>query len=324
MLSFHSRGGETELLVSSSPCQARSESAAESRKFKYRMPAFGHDIAVIIWRSYFSEDGMSEPLRVVVHGALGRMGKEVMAALCQEPGVKAAGAVDLDVKGSEIALPDGSGSVPLSSNLESILKQYRPNVVVDFTNAKASVTAVRTAVKYKVNMVIGTTGFSPEDLKEIDKLTKDNDLGAVVAPNFALGAVLMMHLAKQAAKVFDWVEIIELHHEKKADAPSGTALSTAKALVESRGKPFSYTGAEKEMLAGTRGGQVDGVAVHSVRLPGLSAHQEVLFGSPGQTLSIRHDTIDRRCYMPGVMLAVKKVGDLKGLTYGLDALLGLK
>jgi 4-hydroxy-tetrahydrodipicolinate reductase len=266
---------------------------------------------------------MSEPLRVVVHGALGRVGREVVNALCQDPQTKLVGAVDLGPQGKQLSLPDGSGSILLSSDLESTLKKSHASVLVDFTQAQASMVAVRVAAHHKVNLVIGTTGFSTADLTEIDKLTRDNAVGAVVASNFALGAVMMMHLAKIAAKFFDWVEITELHHEQKADAPSGTALSTAKALVESRGKPFSYVGAEKETLPGTRGGQIDGVAIHSVRMPGLSAHQEVLFGAPGQTLGLRHDTIDRRCYMPGVLLAVKKVSTLKGLTYGLDKLLGL-
>jgi 4-hydroxy-tetrahydrodipicolinate reductase len=267
---------------------------------------------------------MSESIRVVVHGALGRMGKEVVNALCQDPETDPVGAVDLRATEEQLALPDGSGSIPFSSELESMVEESRPNVLVDFTLAQATMPAVQMAVRHKVNLVIGTTGLSASDLDEIDKLTRDNGLGAVVASNFALGAIMMMHLSEVAAKFFDWAEIIELHHEQKADAPSGTALSTAKALVRSKGGPFSYASAEKEPLRGTRGGQVDGVGIHSVRLPGLSAHQEVVFGAPGQTLTIRHDTIDRRCYMPGVLLAVKKVSELKGLTNGLDVLLGLK
>ena len=268
---------------------------------------------------------MPEPVRVVVQGALGRVGREVVSALCNDPQTEPVGAVDLKATEKQLALTDGhSGVIPLTSDLESMLNNTHPDVLVDFTLAQAAMASIRTVVRHKVSLVIGTTGFSPADLDEIDKLTKDNGIGAVVAPNFALGAVMMIHLAELAAKFFEWAEIIELHHEQKADAPSGTALSTAKKLVESKGGPFSYAPAEKETLANARGGQLDGVAVHSVRLPGLSAHQEVIFGAPGQTLSIRHDTIDRRCYMPGVLLAVKKVGELKGLTYGLDVLLGLK
>jgi 4-hydroxy-tetrahydrodipicolinate reductase len=168
--------------------------------------------------------------------------------------------------------------------------------------------------------VIGTTGLTKEDLNEIDRLATAHKVGAVVAPNFALGAVLMIHLAKIAAKYLDYAEIIELHHHLKADAPSGTALATARAMAVARGKPFLQpTGKATE----SRGQQVEGATIHSVRLPGLMAHQEVILGGPGQTVSIRHDTINRECYMPGVMLAIKEVVKHRGLIYGLDTLLGL-
>ena len=263
------------------------------------------------------------PIRVVVHGALGRMGQEVINALCSNPQLEPVGAVDKKATKEYLPLPDQSGSIPLSSNLEEILEQTHPEVLVDFSVAEATLPAVRTAVKRKVNLVIGTTGLSQENLKEIDRLARANEVGAIVAPNFALGAVVMIHLAKIAAKFFDWAEIIEMHHEQKLDAPSGTALSTARAIVEARGKPLLYPTPQKESLSGTRGGKLEGIALHSVRLPGLMAHQEVIFGTQGQTLTIRHDTINRECYMPGVILAIKKVVEIKGLTYGLDKLLGL-
>jgi 4-hydroxy-tetrahydrodipicolinate reductase len=172
-----------------------------------------------------------------------------------------------------------------------------------------------------VNLVIGTTGLSAEDIKEIERLAKAKGVGIVVAPNFALGAVLMMHLAKIAGKYLDYAEIIELHHERKLDAPSGTAIATARAMAQARGKPFASAAGEK---TDSRGKPVDGIMIHSVRLPGLLAHQEVILGGAGQTLSIRHDTIGRDCYMPGVMLAIREVVKKKGLIYGLDKLLGLE
>jgi 4-hydroxy-tetrahydrodipicolinate reductase len=193
-------------------------------------------------------------------------------------------------------------------------------VVVDFTIARATMPAARLALPEGVRMVIGTTGLSQDDLKEIERLAAENQVGAVVASNFALGAVLMMHLAKIAAKYLDYAEIIELHHHLKADAPSGTAKSTARMMAEARGKPFLQPPGSP---APSRGEQVAGVTIHSVRLPGLMAHQEVLLGGQGQTVSIRHDTINRECYMPGVMLAIKEVMKRKGLVYGLDTLLGL-
>jgi 4-hydroxy-tetrahydrodipicolinate reductase len=171
-------------------------------------------------------------------------------------------------------------------------------------------------------MVIGTTGFSPEDIKEIERLVKEHKVGMVVAPNFALGAVVMMHLAKIAAKYLDYAEIIELHHHLKADAPSGTALMTARAMAQARGKPFSQPPEQSEAQK-SRGQRVEGVTIHSVRLPGLMAHQEVIFGAAGQTLSIRHDTINRECYMPGVLIAIREVIKRREFIFGLDALLNL-
>ena len=174
-----------------------------------------------------------------------------------------------------------------------------------------------------VNLVIGTTGLSPEDVAEIERLCGQGNVGAVVAPNFSLGAVLMIHMAKLAARYFEYAEVIEMHHAGKADAPSGTALATARAMVEARGQPFNYPAVEKEGLAHARGGQFEGVGIHSVRLPGLLAHQEVILGAPGQTLTIRHDSISRESFMPGVIVAIKRVVGVKGLVYGLETLLGL-
>ena len=264
-----------------------------------------------------------EPIRVVVHGALGRVGRVIMDALCREPEIQVVGAVDLHVTEDHLSLPDNRGSVPSSSNLEYILTSCRPDVLVDFTVAQATMPAVRIAVKQGVNLVIGTTGLTNDELSEIARLALAHKVGAVVAPNFALGAVLMIHLAKIAAKYLDYAEIIELHHNLKADSPSGTALSTARAMAAARGKPFKRPPPEQKETPPSRGEQVEGVTIHSVRLPGLMAHQEVLLGGPGQTLSIRHDTINRECYIPGVILAIKEVVKQQGLVYGLDTLLGL-
>lgn len=262
-----------------------------------------------------------EPIRVVVQGALGRMGREVINALCHEPEVEVVGAVELRVSEDYLPLPGGSGAVPLSSNLDDILTKCQPDVLVDFTIAQATMPAVRIATKQGVNLVIGTTGLTAGELSEIDRLATAHKVGAVVAPNFALGAVLMIHLAKVAAKYFDYAEIMELHHHQKADAPSGTSLSTAKAMAQARGKPFYLP--EQRKASASRGEHVEGITIHSVRLPGLMAHQEVVLGALGQTLSIRHDTISRECYMPGIILAIKEVAKHKGLVYGLDTLLGL-
>jgi 4-hydroxy-tetrahydrodipicolinate reductase len=263
------------------------------------------------------------PIDVLIHGALGRMGREVVAAVCKDPQLRPVGAVDLKAEGSRLPLPGQEDSIPLSSDLGSLLAQTRPQVVVDFSMAEAAMNVARLAVQRKINLVIGTTGLSPDALSEMDWLARAHEVGIIVAPNFALGAVVMVHLAKVAARHFDYAEIMEMHHEQKLDAPSGTALSTARAMAEARGKPFVHPGTEKESLKGTRGGELEGISIHSVRLPGLMAHQEIIFGTSGQTLTIRHDTINRECYMPGVILAMKKVVELKGLTYGLEKILGL-
>ncbi len=256
-------------------------------------------------------------IKVIVHGALGKVGREVIKAVSLDPETRLVGAVDIKATAKTLAIFDTTETVPMSANLEEIIDNTKPDVMVDFTVAKASMPALRTALKKKVSPVIGTTGFTPEDLAEIDKLAKENGVGAIIASNFALGAVVMMHLAKIAAKYFDYAEIIELHHNQKLDAPSGTSLTTAKGMVQSHGKPFQIPPGP------VRGQMVEGITLHSIRLPGMMAHQEVLFGTAGQTLSIRHDTINRECYTPGVMLAVKEVGKLKGLTQGLDKILGL-
>ena len=262
-----------------------------------------------------------KPIRVVVQGALGKMGREVVSALCREPGMQVVGAVELQPADDSLSLPDGSGTVPLSADLEHILTVCQPDVLIDFTTAQATMPAVRIAAKQGVNLVIGTTGLTAEEINEIDRLATAYKVGAVIASNFALGAILMIHLAKIAAKYFDYAEIIELHHHRKADAPSGTSLATAKAMAEARGKPFCHPPEQK--ASDSRGQQIEGIAVHSVRLPGIVARQEVLLGGPGQTLSLKHDAISRECYMPGVILATKEIVKRKGLVYGLDSLLGL-
>jgi 4-hydroxy-tetrahydrodipicolinate reductase len=252
------------------------------------------------------------------------VGQEVVKAVCQEPGMVLVGAVDIKAQTETLTLPDGT-TAPFGTKLADILESCEPDVMVDFTIAKASMPAVRLAAKKNVNMVIGTTGFSTPELDEMKKLAEANEIGIVAAPNFALGAVLMMHLAKIAGKFMDHAEIIELHHDRKLDAPSGTSLLTAKAMAEARGKAFLPPAVQDKSFLppASRGEGVEGIAIHSVRLPGLMAHQEVIFGAAGQTLIIRHDTINRECYMPGVMLAIKAVVKQKGFIYGLDKLLGL-
>ena len=262
------------------------------------------------------------PIRVAVNGASGRVGLEVVKAVCLDPDTQLVGAIEARVPSESLALPDGSGTVPFSSNLEQIITDCHPDVMVDFTIASVSFKSAMLALKHKVNLVIGTTGLTQDERGQIDNLAKEQGVGVVLAPNFALGAVIMTYLSKLSAKYFDYAEIIELHHHLKLDAPSGTSIKTAMAIAEGReGKPLGSMPEQKDTES--RGKMVDGVPIHSVRLPGILARQEVRFGTAGQTLSIIHDTTSRECYMPGVLLAVKEVINRKGLVFGLDTLLGL-
>jgi 4-hydroxy-tetrahydrodipicolinate reductase len=184
---------------------------------------------------------------------------------------------------------------------------------------------VLAAVAAGASPVVGTTGLTAADVDKLETACKAKGLGGIVAPNFAVGAVLMMHLAEIAAPHFDGAEVIEMHHATKLDAPSGTALSTAKRLAARRGdKPFGHKQPEKVTLAGARGGEEGGVGVHSVRLPGFVADQEVIFGLPGQTLTIAHRTTSREAYVPGVLLAIRRVTTEPRFYRGLDELLGLR
>jgi len=260
-------------------------------------------------------------IRVVVHGAAGKMGQELVNGLAREPGIEVVGAVDVKAEKPAYPLPDDRGTVPYSADLDKVIAQSKPDVIVDFSVAKATMPMVRVATAKHVAAVIGTTGLTAAEVDEIRGLAAANKVGVVMAPNFALGAVLMMHLAKIAARYLDYAEITELHHHLKADAPSGTALMTAREMAKARGRPFSRP--PGTVVFASRGQETEGVTIHSVRLPGLMAHQEVMFGAAGQTLTIRHDTINRECYLPGVIMAVKEVGKREGLVYGLDALLSL-
>ncbi len=263
------------------------------------------------------------PTRVVVNGALGRMGQEVVRAVLADPELRLVGALESSAPQPYLPAPEHPELIPFSSNLGSLIEKTCPDVVVDFTTAQVAMGAARTALPLKVPLVSGTTGLSEAELNEIRELCDRHEVGAVVAANFSLGAVLLMHLASIAARFFSNAEIVEMHHDRKIDAPSGTALTTARRMAEVRGSDFVHPSTEKEMLAGVRGGELGGLAIHSVRLPGVMAAQEVLFGGQGQTLMLRHDATSRESYMPGVMLAVKEVVKTRGLIRGLDKLLGL-
>ncbi len=261
-------------------------------------------------------------IRVAVSGS-GRMGRQVLEAVAAAPDMEPVAVIEAMQPEGTASLP-GGGSVPMGPDPAAIFARTKPDVAVDFTIADWTPKLARASLDAGVRPVIGTTGLSEGFLDELDALAHEKGLGAVVASNFAIGAVLMIHMARMASRFFDHAEIIELHHDQKIDAPSGTALTTAREMLAARGAPFTHPKTEKEPLPGARGGQLDGVTIHSVRLPGLVAHQEVIFGGLGQTLSIRHDTTGRESFMPGVLLAVREVMRRTGLVRGLDALIGLK
>jgi 4-hydroxy-tetrahydrodipicolinate reductase len=261
-------------------------------------------------------------IRVLVSGAAGKVGSEVVRAVAQAEGMEVVAAVDPGIAGCLV--PTSSGEhVECRADLAAAIEACKPDVMVDFTHPTVVEGNLRIALAAGVDCVLGTTGLSEEKLAELAAIAPAGTT-LFFAPNFAIGAVLMMQFAEQAARFMPYVEITELHHDKKADAPSGTAIRTARMIAAARSETPSVPGRETELpgLEGARGAVVDGVHVHSVRLPGLVAHQEVLFGGQGQTLTIRHDSIDRTSFMPGVVLAVHEVGARSGLIVGLEKLMG--
>jgi 4-hydroxy-tetrahydrodipicolinate reductase len=264
-------------------------------------------------------------IKVLVSGAAGKVGAEVVKAVKKESDLALVGAVDVAFIGLDAGSNAGIGSIglPITKDLKASIAGTKPDVVVDFTHPNVAMINARAILESRVHAVIGTTGLSEDNLKELKALCEKNKVNCLVAPNFAIGAVLMMMFSKTAAKYMPNVEIIELHHDKKADAPSGTAIKTAEIILQSeaaaglvKGKP-----AEIEKLEGARGANLGGIHIHSIRLPGFVAHQEVIFGGVGQTLSIRHDSISRESFMPGVVMAIHKIRNTSGLTYGLEHLL---
>lgn len=203
-----------------------------------------------------------------------------------------------------------------------ILSESGCDVAVDFTTPSDVEANVHACISNGIHSVVGTSGLDDDALKRLESAADETAVGVLVAPNFALGAVLMMRFAEQAARFYAWAEIVERHHEKKLDAPSGTAARTARLMAAAKERGFS-TSSSRGSVEGVLGGDVDGVTIHSLRLPGSVAHQEVLLGAPGETLSIRHDSLDRSSFMPGVLHAIRKVPDLRGVTVGLEAILDL-
>jgi len=248
-------------------------------------------------------------IRVGVVGAAGRMGRETCRAAAADPDLELVAAVDPSHAGEEVS------GMAIAGSLDA-LADAQVDVAVEFTRGEGAPSNIGWCIDHGIHVVSGTTGFEPDPA-----WGEQRTVGVFLAPNFAIGAVLMMRFAAEAVRYLSDAEVVELHHGDKPDAPSGTSIATARRIAAARGSG-SNASAGAERIPGARGADVDGVRVHSVRLPGLVAHQEVILGGTGQTLSIRHDSTSHASFMPGVLMAVKAVGSRPGLTVGLEALLG--
>jgi 4-hydroxy-tetrahydrodipicolinate reductase len=287
--------------------------------------------SLVMFTSIFQVMANQARIPVVVIGAAGKMGREVIKAVASAPDMTLVGAIDTtaehqDKDAGELAGLSEPLEVPITNQLESMLafaaQEKQPGVMIDFTHPDSVYNNVRSAIAYGIRPVVGTTGLSPQKIQDLADFAEKASTGCLIIPNFSIGMVLLQQAAVTASQYFEHVEIIELHHNQKADAPSGTAIQTAQMLAE-LGKRFNPPLVEEtEKIKGARGSLADeGIRIHSVRLPGLIAHQEVIFGAAGQIYTLRHDTSDRACYMPGVLLAIRKVLQLKSLVYGLEKIL---
>lgn len=259
-------------------------------------------------------------IRIVLAGPRGNMGSKAVKMVANTNHFNLVAVVDS--KHNNMLLKDVPGApqldIPVFNDLEECLINHECDVLIDLTTPKTGRRHMEIAFRHGVRPVVGTTGFSEQDIQQLTEIANEKQIGAIIAPNFAIGAILMMKFSQAAAKYFQNVEIIEQHHDKKLDAPSGTAVKTAKMIMENREGMKQGHPDEVETIKGARGGTFEGIPIHSVRLPGLVAHQEVIFGGHGQTLTIRHDSINRESFMPGVKLAVETVVKLDTLIYGLE------
>ncbi|HYK71947.1 MAG TPA: 4-hydroxy-tetrahydrodipicolinate reductase [Pseudoneobacillus sp.] len=264
-----------------------------------------------------------DKIKIVVAGPRGRMGKEAVKMVSETSHFDLIAVIDHKNNGMRLSEIDGFNGidVPIYSNLELCFQNHQADVLIDLTTPEVGMYHARTALNYGIRPVVGTTGFSKEDLQELQDLCDEKNLGCIIAPNFAIGAILMMKFSQMAAKYFQDVEIIELHHDQKLDAPSGTAVKTAQMISDVRTAKKQGHPEEKETINGARGANIDGMHIHSVRLPGLIAHQQVMFGADGQSLSIRHDSYNRTSFMSGVKVAVESIMKINTFVYGLENIL---
>lgn len=260
-------------------------------------------------------------IRVAIAGARGRMGQEAVHTIMKNPEMELVAVLDYKEIGNTLAdtnIFPQSFTTPIFTDMAELHKITNPDVLVDLTSPESVYQHTSQALKLGIRPVVGTTGFSDEELEELKGIALSNKIGCIIAPNFAIGAILMMKFAEQAAKYLPDIEIIEMHHDQKLDAPSGTAMKTAHMISGQREVHGQGHPKEIETIPGARGANYDGMRIHSVRLPGLVAHQQVLMGGEGQLLTIRHDSFNRGSFMTGVALSVNKVMELEELVYGLE------
>lgn len=264
-------------------------------------------------------------IKIILAGPRGKMGSEAINMIANEAEFELVACVDEQPDDQEELVDESNDElgVPVYYDPNMCFSQVEADVFIDLTIPEVGYQHTKLALQYNLKSVIGTSGFTNDELDELSSLASENSVGCIIAPNFAVGAVLMMEFAKQAAKFFPDVEIIEKHHDQKLDAPSGTALKTVDLIKDVREAKQQGHPDEFETLKGVRGGTVDGIHIHSMRLPGLVAHQEVVFGGAGQNLSIKHDSFNRQSFMDGIKLCVKHVMELDELVYGLENVLDL-
>lgn len=262
-------------------------------------------------------------IKVIIAGPRGKMGSEAIKMVTNDTNLNLVACIDRKNNGKEVNDIVGfpSVNVPIFDNASDCFHSIEADVFVDLTIPEVGYDHTKSALEHNLRPVIGTTGFTEEQLTELSSIAREKKLGCIIAPNFAIGAVLMMKFSKMAANYFPDVEIIEKHHDNKLDAPSGTAKKTAELIKENRAYKIQGHPDEKETIDGSRGAEVDGMRIHSIRLPGLVAHQEVIFGGSGQTLSIKHDSFNRESFMEGIKLSIEKVMELDELVYGLENIL---
>lgn len=260
--------------------------------------------------------------RIIVAGPRGKMGQEALKMIINDQNMQLVACIDRKHAGKSIQ--DISGlpkvDVPIYTQPKECLKQVDADILLDLTIPEVGYEHTKLALEHNVSPIVGTTGFTPEQIVELSEIAEQQKIGTIIAPNFAVGAILMMKFSQMAAKFFPDVEIIEKHHDQKLDAPSGTAIKTAEMIKENRKSKKQGHPDEYETIKHARGAQIDGIPLHSMRLPGLIAHQEVIFGGEGQTLTIKHDSYDRASFMSGVRLAIEQVLELEELIYGLENL----